>query len=139
MPQITQIILTIATGDVEDAGTDSGNVYLGVCGREFRVDSEQDDFERGTTRTYAFGDNANVSDPELNDPREQLLMTENVELLPTYLRYYGERDHWRLQRAAFVLNGQESPQWTTESYLGRGIWLGTSAGMYVHIPIKAEV
>ena len=132
MPQIFQIVLHTQTGDLEDAGTDD-DVYLGVCGREFHCDSASDDFERGSAATYVFGENANVSNPDLNDPRDHLLLTENVESLPTYLRFQGD-DHWFLDRAGFYFNGEVFPQWDTASYLRGGIWLGPRAGMYVHIP-----
>ena len=44
MPQINSIQLHLQTGDLSGAGTD-GDVYLGVCGREFSIDTTSDDFE----------------------------------------------------------------------------------------------
>ena len=55
MPQITSIHLTLITGNASGAGTD-GDVYLGICGREFFVDTTANDFERGASREYIFGD-----------------------------------------------------------------------------------
>ena len=139
MPQIDQIAPNIQTGDLEDAGTD-GDIYLGVCGREFYVDSQSDDFERGAVFTYIFGDGANVSNPPPNDPRSHLLLTENVERFPTYIRFQPENrnDHWFMQDAEFSFNGQILPQWGTSSFLRRGIWLGTRSGMYVHLPMHLD-
>jgi hypothetical protein len=102
MPQISKIALTINTGDVQGAGTD-GDVYLGVCGREFRVDTGSEDFQRGSSKEYIFGDDANVLRPELNDPRDHLLFVENLARFPIYLRFQptNRADHWFMQDAMF--------------------------------------
>jgi hypothetical protein len=70
MPDLTQIEVDIATGDLEGAGTD-GEVYLGICGREFHCDSGADDFERNTGGNYSFGSGGNVLNPDRNDPRRR--------------------------------------------------------------------
>jgi len=46
MAQITGCLCQIITGKMSGAGTD-GSVFLGLCGREFRLDSTADDYERG--------------------------------------------------------------------------------------------
>lgn len=53
MPKVTRIELHLQTGGQRNAGTD-GDIYLGICGREFYIDSPEDDFETGATRTYVF-------------------------------------------------------------------------------------
>lgn len=136
MPQIESIEVNVQTLDVDGAGTD-GDLYVGVCGREFHIDTRADDLERGSSRTYTLGDNSNVNDPEINDPRMQRLLTENVDSLPVYLRFAGEDDddHWGLQRAVLTLNSQILPQWDTLSYISQtdGIWLGHKAGNVVFL------
>ncbi|MGE5685841.1 MAG: hypothetical protein ACM3ZS_11990 [Nitrososphaerota archaeon] len=52
MPSISRLSVRIVTRHLTYAGTD-GNIYLGICGREFLIDSKEDDFERGSDRTYA--------------------------------------------------------------------------------------
>ena len=59
MPNLTKIDVNIATGDRGGAGTD-GSVYLGIGGREFHCDTSANDFERGSSRTYTFGEESNV-------------------------------------------------------------------------------
>jgi hypothetical protein len=132
---IQSIHLNIQTGDLSGAGTD-GDIYLGICGREFRADTTADDFERGSTRLYIFGDGANVLNASTNDPREQQLLLANVDGLPVYVRFQPRNsgDNWRLQRATVTLNGLLFPMWDTASFLQRGIWLGTRSGLYVHLP-----
>lgn len=59
MPQITKIEFHLETSGLSGAGTD-GDVYLGICGREFSIDSTKDDFERNSGRTYVLGDEADT-------------------------------------------------------------------------------
>jgi len=139
MPQIDTIGLNLKTGNLSGAGTD-GDVYLGVCGREFSIDTTRDDFERGSARTYILGDGSNVNNAAVNDPREQRLFVENVDNFPVYIRFQpqGRSDNWQLQRATLSFNGDIFPQWDTSSFVGNdpasGIWLGTRSGLFVHIP-----
>ncbi len=136
MTDITSIELLIGTGSMEDAGTD-GDVYLGVCGREFFADTDNDDFERESGRRYIFGEGANVRNQSDNDPRSQQLVLENVERLPVYIRFQPKNsdDRWNLAGASVSFNGQPFPLWETASFLKRevGIWLGRRAGLYVYL------
>ena len=59
MAAITTIDLVVHTANVTGAGTDA-DVYLGLAGREFYVDSSLNDFEQGQNITYTFGANPNV-------------------------------------------------------------------------------
>ena len=106
MPQINIIELHLSTGSLSGAGTD-GDVYLGLCGREFSIDSTSDDFEGGSGRTYVLGEGANIRNAGLNDPRTQQLFTENVSNFPVYIRFQprSRNDHWQLQRADVRFNG----------------------------------
>lgn len=143
MPELHKITLNLQTGDLEDAGTD-GDVYLGVCGREFYVDSEdpdEDDFERNSTHEYVFGVDASNINPPANDPRNPQLFTENVERFPMYIRFQprSRTDHWFLHRAEVSFNDSFFPRWDTLELIGRaGIWLGTRSGMYVHLPMHLD-
>jgi hypothetical protein len=139
MPQITSIVLHhIETGILSGAGTD-GDVYLGVCVREFSIDSKEDDFERGAGRSYVLGDGADVRNADVNDPRKQLLFTENVDQFPVYIRFQprSRSDNWQLQRADVRFNNALSPEWDTFSFVvddpQEGIWLGVRSGLVVHL------
>jgi hypothetical protein len=131
MAQIESIEVNVQTLDVDGAETD-GSLYLGVCGREFHLDTRANDLGQGSSGTYVLGDNANVEEKAINDPRNQRLLTENVDGFPVYLRFAGEDedDHWGLQRAVLTLNSQLLPQWDTISYISTtdGIFLGAKAG-----------
>jgi hypothetical protein len=141
MPQIATIHVQINTRDVSGAGTD-GDVYLGVCGREFYLDTSHDDFERGSSREYVLGEGSNINNASTNDPRKQVLRTENVESLPVYLRFAPRTrsDNWSLQRAQVSFNDDFFPRWDTASFISQneGIWLGTRSGLVVHIPKHSD-
>ena len=137
MTLITSIQLQLNTGSMDGAGTD-GDVYLGVCGREFYVDSSANDFERGSSRLYIFGDGANVINPPNNDPRKQFLHIENVGNFPVYLRFQprSRTDNWNIQRAEMSFNGNFFPRWDTVSFVSQreGIWMGIRSSLFLHIP-----
>jgi hypothetical protein len=121
MAKITGILCQIITGRIDGAGTD-GSVYLGLGGREFRLDSSADDYERGSWREYILGrgpvepnlppPQIRVQNKEKNDPRTLFpLDTTNLNLSPVYIRFEpeGSSPDWNL-RSVFILvytgNGQ---------------------------------
>lgn len=138
MARISTIELHIQTGDLSGAGTD-GDIYLGLCGREFYIDSQHDDFERGASRTYVLGDGSNVLHPEFNDPREPVLFTEYASHFPAYIRFHprSREDNWQLQRADVRFNGSLHIDWDTVGLFVNapklGIWLGVHAGLVAHL------
>jgi hypothetical protein len=138
MPQINSIHLHIQTGNLSGAGTD-GDVYLGLCGREFSIDTTRDDFERGAAREYILGEGANINNSDVNDPRSHLLLTENVANFPVYLRFQprSRTDNWQLQRADVRFNGSLHIDWDTVNFIvndpTQGIWLGVRSGLVVHL------
>lgn len=137
MAQINSIQLHLETGDLSGAGTD-GDVYLGVCGREFSIDSTRDDFERGSGRTYVLGENADIRNADFNDPRKQALFTENVARFPVYIRFQpkSRSDNWQLLRADVRFNESLHIDWDTRPFIlpgSEGIWLGVRSGLFVHL------
>ena len=137
MAKIDTIELHLETGEKSGAGTD-GDVYLGLCGREFYIDTEKDDFEAGSGRVYILGDGANILHPDLNDPREHGLFTQNVALFPVYIRFQPKSrdDRWLLDRADVRFNGSIHIDWDTSPYIpigGPGLWLGVHAGLCAHL------
>ena len=137
MAKITSIHVLVITANVDNAGTD-GDVYLGLGGREFFLDTAADDFGKGSSRTYKLGAGANVKNAGENDPRVQNLMTEEVDRYPVYLRLSpaGSNPAWKLEQATVTINGQAFPTWETNSLVpvNNGIWLGRTSGLVVHIP-----
>ena len=135
MALIRSVHALVYTGSEDGAGTD-GDVYVGACGREFRLNTAGNDFERGSRYTYRFGTFPTVADPELNDPQRQLLRLEDVGRLPLYIRFAPRErsDRWKLQRAIVAFNSEETPLWDSAVNAPNGIWLGTNAGLILHLP-----
>jgi hypothetical protein len=138
MPQINSIQLHLQTGTGSGSDTD-GDVYLGICGREFSIDSSADDFESGQARTYVLGEGATIRNADVNDPRKQRLFTENVSNFPVYIRFQpkSRHDHWQLQRADVRFNNSLHIDWDTVPFVAndpkQGIWLGVRCGVFVHL------
>jgi hypothetical protein len=145
MATLTRIDVTIQTGDRAGAGAD-GRVYLGIAGREFRCDSTADDFERGSRRTYTFGDGSNVVNGNLNDPRTPQLTVEAVNRFPVYIRFEQEpaegtfygfdgrpAGQWNLDRATVHLNGSSFHHYETSVHLDGGLWLGRDSGGLLYL------
>jgi hypothetical protein len=93
MVNVKTIFVRFKTRDEKYAGTD-GNVYVGIGGREFRIDSDRDDFERGDDRTYILGEDPitlpenpeNISGFATDPESPYILKTENLILFPVYVR-----------------------------------------------------
>lgn len=139
MARIDRIDVLIQTGGDPGSRTD-GDVYLGIAGREFFLDTAEDDFEQGSSRNYRFGRNAEFAtdemlNREINDPRDQRLMTEFVDEFPVYIRFAPETraDEWNLKLAVVALNTDESVLWTSQAIAPDGIWLQTRGGLVLHL------
>lgn len=136
---ITKIELVLRTANTSGAGTD-GDVFLGVGGREFFVDSQgdHDDFERGATRTYIFGSGATVNRPSENDPRSPWQLDFlDLALTPKYLRFEPGGD-WHIGRVDLTVIYSGTPQVPGGSvhfqrFEGNAnLWLGERRGKFVY-------
>jgi len=146
MADIQQIVAFTWTSTSDDAGTD-GDVYLGIAGREFYLDTPEDDNEPKYGIAAVLGPAATVSEPAMNDPRSPYqLETGFLDRFPTYLRLAGD-DHWKLHYAmiwvysgADVASKQISHVYSTPFAGGgswtNGMWLGPTAGQVLHLHLE---
>ena len=137
MALVAKISCQVRTADESGASTD-GLPYLGIGGREFRLDTSDDDFEAKANFTYVFGDGANVLFPERNDPRRDFLIdTTRLDEFPVYIRFDPESgsDHWRLRFVMALV--YEEGDFLRAVYFSQtraeGIWLGRTAGKFLHL------
>ncbi len=124
MADIKSFTVNIVTGNIDGAGTD-GDVYLGICGREFFLDSTSDDFEKGANKTYKLGEGANIKNQNLNDPRKPQLISEDLDKFPVYIRLEpsGGNPDWNITFVNVEIGG------TGYGVVFRqGLWLGRRAG-----------
>jgi hypothetical protein len=142
MANVQSIISYIFTSKVSDSGTD-GDVYLGIGGREFYLDTPNDDYETGSGVNATVGVNSTVSNAADNDPRTPLqLRTQDLGNTPVYLRLRSS-DHWKVSFAAvFVYAGPDAASmqladryYTPVPFTGDngGIWLGPRAGEWLYL------
>lgn len=141
--------MQIVTATVHGSGTD-GDVYVGIGGREFSIDSEKEDFELGQDRTYILGekpavlptniDIVPVTYASLNDPRILYkLKTENLYKYPVYVRFEPEdrNDIWGLEYVSVSVNPTSGvePFFVYEALEVRGdlVPLGTNMGKYCYL------
>jgi len=134
MAAINRIDVLIATATGAGAGTD-GDVYIGVAGREFYIDSAQDDFEQGNSFTYVLGQGGNVLQPGFNDPRSPQLSTLDADKWPVYLRFEpgGDNPEWHLEGVIVTVNpGPNQVQYRALKD-APDLWLGQKMGKQVFL------
>lgn len=146
MAKITGILCQVVTGNINGAGTD-GRVFLGIGGREFRLDSSADDFERGSLREYIMGrgpveppppPQIRVRNFDQNDPRVGFpLDTENLSKSPVYIRFEPESsgDNWNVSFAAALVyrnEGQFSVAFLVPPDFDN-LWMGKGFGEALHL------
>ena len=151
MTAITRISALIKTGDRDDAATD-GHVYLGIAGREFRLDSAGPDFQRPTPtepfRTYVMGEPPQLPNPnhevpvnhaERNDPRvDYVLTSEFLDLFPVYIRFevsgVSPASTWNLESATITVQTHTGVLATYQNLGGsNNLWLGNNFGKYCYL------
>lgn len=149
MAAIQRLNLWLWTSNVAGASTD-GDVYLGFGGREFSIDSTADDFDADPDPEsdedrpkvqYTFGEGTNVRFPEFNDPRDPQVFSETAVQQPVYLRFApkGRKDNWNVYGALLTINDHSGPSWDTahlQTLDGKGIWLGTHAGLTINLALR---
>lgn len=145
MTKVTGILCQIITGDVDGAGTD-GRVYLGIGGREFRLDSREDDYERGSWREYILGTaplETDLSPPQIrvrhsedNDPTLRLPLDANtLARTPVYIRFepHGAYDNWNLFFAATRVYADQFVVGYAPPEGFHDLWLGEAMGKVLYL------
>jgi hypothetical protein len=136
MANVTRIDVRLKTGSRGGAGTD-GDVYIGVGGREFYIDTSYDDFETGSDRTYVLGQGANIKHATYNDPNQPPIQDTDVDRFPVYLRFEpkGDNADWNIEFISVVVNpGPQEKRF--ERLAGGGalhLWLGQKYGKFLYL------
>jgi hypothetical protein len=116
----------------------SGEVYLGLGGREFRCKiAGLIHFREGDRDTFRFGSDNNVSDERINDPQNTPMKT--VQSLPVYIRYErrpNEDDMWCVEQVDVSVGGDDNDNlnFSTPALDGEAtIWLGPQSGSHIYL------
>lgn len=141
MANVEKIWVRFKTGDKQGAGTD-GDIYLGIGGREFMVDSSDDDFERDADRYYAIGKPSTILHYTVNDPRRPQITTEDVDAFPVYVRFApkSRSDSWNLDEVWVGVNDEGFNRLDFYRSVGsrdgvreEGFWLGVRSGLFLYL------
>src|ERR1700752_499116 len=102
MPNIDTIRVQIRTGN---EGTDA-TVLLGLCGREFNLDTDDDNFKPKGTDLFILGAGGNLIDGgAFNDQRKPQLHTEDLLSFPMWIRYgRAPDDDWDITDIQVTVN-----------------------------------
>jgi PLAT/LH2 domain-containing protein len=153
MSKITRLEVTIQTGNRERAGTD-GDVYLAIAGREFNLDSERDDFERGHVDEFLLGEEyqpgqghagfKQVRNRAENDPRQPQLDLADVDKFPVWIRLSpaGAYPGWLLESVdvKITIDSEPAPlsSWIYVAILDGGLWLGKDSGLFCFLKKREQ-
>ena len=145
MGNIRRVMVRVATGDLEGAGT-TGEVYLGLAGMEFKMNSTASgDYEAGSDRTYVLGEHAGVHQTsaeearfdfafaDRNDPR--ITTMERAARHPVYVRMHpmGEGHDWLPRVVGVAVEGDDDSHQKYHWEADPGRWLGCEYGLTVHL------
>lgn len=141
MSAITRILLKIKTANTEGAGTD-GNVYLGIGGREFKIDTSINDFEKNVSQDIVMGDiHVNppalpVNNPGGNDPRTGYVIdSSDISQSPIYIRFEpkSNEDNWHIESLFVQVTGTEGYILSATPGVGfDNLWLGHKFGKIIY-------
>jgi len=135
MVEITQINIILKTGNVIGAGTD-GRVYLGIGGREFKLDKPGNQFEKGDSDTFTIGNGSNIENATVNDlptsnnTESPIIKHLNILIFSKYIRFdpSDNDDNWNVE------NVQVEVVDIGRTYGGPrdgNIWLGSRSGLFL--------
>lgn len=143
MAAITKKIVKIHTGDRPSAGT-SGEVYVGIGGREFNLYSLGSDFRTGSKSNYMLGgpvdkgggDERPVLHPAQNNPSaDYLLDTDYLDRFPIYIRFEPKHrvDNWNLEEVERIVNSGADQRVYRALGGDNHLWLGKRYGKYCYL------
>lgn len=133
---ITKIEIDVETGAIENAGT-NGRVYLGICGREFRLDKPGDQFRVGILDNFTIGIGSNIENPNgindiINSSNSYEIDTYLLNIFPKYIRFEPQDndDNWNVSRVELRVTDDTSIVHKFDALVSNGsIWLGENSGL----------
>jgi serine protease len=132
---ITQIKVEIKTGNMNGSGT-NGRIYLGIGGREFKLDKPGNQFEKGDSDTFTIGTGSNIENvtvndlPTSNNTESPIIKHLDIIMFPKYIRFdpSDNDDNWNVE------NVQVEVVDIGRTYRGPrdgNIWLGSRSGLFL--------
>ena len=137
MANINQIRVKVKTGNKGVVSGTSGDVYLGIGGREFHLAIYGGkDFRAGETEEFILGEETNIGVfPDDNDPRSPYQMvTESLTKNPLYVRFEptSPDGRWELDEISVTVN-PDSDQIAYSALGGQSyLWLNNHGTKILH-------
>jgi len=162
MPAVEFIVVEILTGNRPGASI-GGTAFLGIGGREFRLESRFLDFQTGGLNRFTLGatvvetGNDRLVRPEIrafNDPQQQdQLLSETLHRFPAYIRYAPRAadENWNIERVTVEVFAdvgtvgmdhiiRRVALWQILVEPENHLWLGNRSGLYLYLePILAQL
>jgi serine protease len=132
---ITQIKVEIKTGNMNGAGT-NGRIYLGIGGREFKLDQPGNQFEKGDSDTFTIGTGSNIENAAVNDlptsnnTESPIISHLDILIFPKYIRFdpNDSDDNWNVEKVQVeVVDIGRTYQGPRDG----NIWLGSRSGLFL--------
>ena len=144
MTHLGKIVITITTGDLPDAGSsDSDAVFLGIGGREFRLNKKNKQFRENSTDIFIIGKEYNIENqlnndlPNIGTKNSFKLEYTDLDEFPKYIRYQpnSNYDKWNVETVVVEVheydkNYDTNNKRTFKSPSG-AIWLSKQSGLYI--------
>lgn len=146
MAHIEQIQVIVVTGSVNGAGT-NGRIFLGMGGREFRLNKSGNQFQKGDTDTFQIGgvigpdsinnqNNSNDLPAVPGTVNAPAIEYSTLDEYPTYIRFEPQNsdDNWNVQSVSVNIkeSGANGESITLNDRTGNGnIWLGNDSGLFL--------
>jgi hypothetical protein len=137
MSAINKIKVNVKTSKLENAGTD-GDIFFAIAGREFKLDSSADDFQKDSDRTYILGkktageSGTSVLNAAENDPHTHFILdTDDLDRFPVWIRFEPlTSSDWNLDSVIATVNpGRNEVRYHVLDGTG-DLWLGQNSGKY---------
>ncbi|NYH80815.1 hypothetical protein FHR84_004183 [Actinopolyspora biskrensis] len=138
MTWIDSIEVAAKTGSEDEAVT-VDRLFLGMAGREFRMD-EQHVFGNNDTAHVVFGPTGNTDSAKWNDPRRPRLAMTDLDVFPSYVRLEGD-DGWLVESFVVTVESRfgERRKFANPNVEGEGLWLDELSGKYLYLKdVKGE-
>jgi murein tripeptide amidase MpaA len=145
-----RIVVKIKTGNKPDAGT-NGKVYLGIGGREFRLNKSGNQFQKGNEDEFIIGLGSNILKADKNGlPLNSSFQDNSPEIpfntigvYPAYIRFEpsNSNDEWNVDKVYVNVRGSTGIPAGGLDFYGYilneinddNIWLGEDSGLFINL------
>lgn len=142
---VDRITVKIKTGNKSGAGT-NGKIYLGIGGREFRLNKSGNQFQQGMEDEFVLGVGSNILSNNKNGlPLSSQFTNDSPQIpfdtassYPAYIRFQpsNDSDEWNVDRVCVNVRNNFGPVAEFHADILNGtdddnIWMGEDSGLFI--------